>query len=253
MGKKGLISLFGAASVSLGISSLSAFANPSIHTAIDQCVNRIHATGNVQLLLRQYSGKGCYSIKRDNKKSALVKVKVRDRTLYISSNKKSAKITIAIKSLADIHTYNHASITSKQFNNHSEMNIEADNFSSIKLAGNFTINHITQKSIRPINVAWVKSHELSIDGYNSGRVTLSGSANHLYAKLHNNSQLNAEYLRAQNVTIKTNEYATAKVTAINLLSAFAHDNSNIYYYKQPKNITRVSTGAANILQLGWHK
>jgi hypothetical protein len=255
--KRQLTGLLTLALISIGLSCHTALAakqtQAAAHQTITPCINRISVSGNILLKLQQSAGKKCYRITFDDKTSNSVRSHVDHHSLFISNDGKPTQITLAIKSFSSLRADNGATITSKRFNDPTQLNVSASNNSAIELKGTFNLNHITQHSTRPIMVEWVKSRSVAIDSHASGRITLAGISDNITAKLHNHSQLDAEYLRANTALIKTSEFATAKVTALNNLRAFAHGHSNIYYYTQPKYITRVATDAANILQLAWHQ
>ena len=219
----------------------------------NNCFNSINVDGNFTLELRQNKNKNCYSINAGDTHKNSVMSSINDKTLFIKSNNRRTKVILYTNPISNIRVYNNATVISKQFNDKRPLNIIVATGGSVNLKGRYNIASILQQSTRAISIQWANSDTITVNGRGDGKINLAGSAYQLRAKLCNNSILNAEYLRAKNVTIKTSNHASAKVEATDNLRAFAHDSSNIYFYKQPKHITRESSGSANVLQLGWNK
>ena len=217
------------------------------------CINSINAAGHFTLTLHQATGKACFSIRVRHAPDNSVRRYFRHNNLYISSDNKRAQVVVYTHAIRNLNAYTHVTVTGDQFNAHQPLSLSASGKSSIQLKGQFNLAQIIQNSSRPISITWANSDTIAVNGAGNGPIQLAGVTQQLRASLHNNSRLNAEYLRANKVWVKTSNNASAKVTATDSLRAFAHNNSNIYFYKQPTHITRQSTGSANVLQLGWHQ
>ena len=222
--------------------------------AISQhCLHSINAAGNFSLELRRMQGKACYSIAVRHASHKSVRTFVSKDNLYISSDNKHAKVIVYTKPIRSLNAYKNVSVAGDEFNNNHPLNLTAAGNSSIMLNGKFNVADIDQQSARPISVTWANSDTINIEAEGSGKINIAGVTQQLRARLYNNSTLNAEYLRANNAMIQSKDNANAEVAATDNLRAFAHNNSNIYFYKQPVHITRQSSETANILQLGWHQ
>ena len=131
--------------------------------------------------------------------------------------------------------------------------IHSSGTGNILLRGKIKLNRIKQSGHNQINLRWVDSSTVYIDSKGSGSIRLAGVAKVLYTRLSGNATLHAQYLRTHYVQVQTKNQSEAYVCPTNTLRAFAFDNSNVYYYKYPRNITRHGTRSGNILQMAWHQ
>ena len=102
-----------------------------------------------------------------------------------------------------------------------------------------------------INIDWIKTDSLIIEGSGSGPVYLAGETDNLVIKLMRKARLHARYLRAQKAHVFTTDNAIAEIFVLDTLGAYAVNNSNIYYYKRPKDITIVTKDTGNVLYPHW--
>lgn len=243
--------------ISMGITAPAAFAGgPALHPTEDSLsFSSINANGNMALRIKQVPLQEADTIGINNNGPQWVQAKVKHGVLYLTekaSQKKEPKaiVTIDTHRLFTLTLAGNASATSKNLHvKHLVINVN-DN-SDIKLAGMIGIDAINQHGNSRVNVRWVDSKQLTIDSDGNGKITLAGVVNTMHARLNDHARLNAQYLRAQHVLVKTQDNATAKVLSRKSLRAFASNQSDIYYYKTPAHITRVSTQSGNILQLDW--
>lgn len=119
------------------------------------------------------------------------------------------------------------------------------------LHGVVNLRKVQYSSSGRLDVRWVDSNRVTIHGDGIGHIRLAGTTNILNVQLSQVTNLDARYLRAHEVFVRTDDAASAYVTAIDNLSAFAGDYSNIYYFKTPQNITRYSWGYGNVLQMSY--
>lgn len=106
----------------------------------------------------------------------------------------------------------------------------------ITLRGNTAVDKIIQTGKGLIDLYWVNSKLTKVNASGAGSVILAGKANKLVANLTRLAFLNAKYLRAKNVFVKTKRYAIAYVNPIQQLFAAATDGSIIDYYHNPVNL-----------------
>jgi hypothetical protein len=73
----------------------------------------------------------------------------------------------------------------------------------------------------------------------------------MVVRLMRNAQFDARYLRVQKASVFTTDKARADILVLDVLGAFAIDDSNIFYHKRPQNLTVVTKGSGNVLYSGW--
>lgn len=120
---------------------------------------------------------------------------------------------------------------------------------NIDLHGMLNLRKLTATGTSHTNISWINSSQLNIQGNDLSQIKLSGEANSINIRLNDNSTYNGQSLRAEDMRAKTSEHAIANVFASNRLSAFATDKSAIYYMNEPAHLTRNSKDNANILAL----
>lgn len=123
----------------------------------------------------------------------------------------------------------------------------------INMKGMINLVDVLQLGSSNISASWVKADTLKVRLAQNGQLHLSGAVNLLDAKLINDAKLDGRYLRANKVLISSSGSSQASVIARSSLSAFANDNSNIYYYNQPKHLSELTKNNANVLQLAHSK
>jgi len=176
-----------------------------------------------------------------------------DHTLYIHQDvetKNAIKIKLCVPDLTKVTTSGHAIIRIKNLKT-CDLEIIAKDNSSIILNGNICVNKITQLGSGKINIAWVNSDDLEIIANGSGTIALAGRVDNLFLNLSRCAVLKAKYLRARKVVAITSDDATAYLSPLYSLSAYAIDSSTIYYYHYPKHLTIVTKNSGNVLHLGW--
>lgn len=116
------------------------------------------------------------------------------------------------------------------FHNLLSSNLEiASHNSNIFIQGIVSLKKINSTGNGNLFVYWVNSPYLSIDASGKEKISLAGTTKILDARLSQDTRLNAQQLRAQQGFVKTEKHAQAIVNVRNTLSAFAKDNSVIYY------------------------
>ena len=215
--------------------------------------NVIKVSGNVNLLIQGMNS----SRSRDTLTARLnpqwVAAKVKNHVLYLRtlrgarSNRKAATVKVGIYQLDKLVVNGRASVTGSRIQSNGLV-LKANTVGNITLNGKFIVDRIQNEGPGNVNLRWVSGRNIKVRCDGSGRVTLAGTAKTLRATLEDHTTLNARYLRAKEVLIKTQDYALAKVLPIISLRAFAGDYSNIYFYKSPKYINRDTKESGNILR-----
>jgi hypothetical protein len=174
---------------------------------------------------------------------------VKDQVLRITAANNTL-IKIVTPTLNKITVTSNATVNAKDFKT-SGLTIIAKNNGTVNLEGQLGIDKIQQRGSGRINVSWIDSDQLFIDSDSAGPLCLAGNVTNMEAKLMNHAQLDARYLRTQNASVFTTDSAHADILVLNTLGGFAMDDSSIYYYKRPKNITVVTKESGNVLHPDW--
>lgn len=183
-----------------------------------------------------------------------VTTRVAKRTLYVSYppalTQQNIAVLISLPNLKSLHAENNAYVITKNLlaNN---LEITVDSRASINLIGTMNIKKIVQKSDGKIEALWINSKKLTIEGYGHGLMLLAGKTKELFAKLCNNSQLDARHLRTKTATIIATNTATAHVWVSDLLNAYTDKQSNVYYYRISAHRNIVSKNNSNVLYWDW--
>jgi len=249
--------------VALGVAS-SGFANgssqhkrlpkPRVASVVNMArFTGIHANGNLSITLNP--GNARYQVVK-NPNQQYVSATVKGRQLYLNEvtvphhQPQRVHVTVRMNQLHTIDTTGKVSIKAKNIRA-SHLHIHASGQSHVNLAGNMDVRQINASQNAHVFLRWVNSKQLQIHESGRAYTKISGVANQVQAKVKNASILNATYLRTQHMWAQTQNSARISTLPINSLRAFASDQSNIYFYKMPAHLTRLSTGSGNILQLDW--
>ena len=139
----------------------------------------------------------------------------------------------------------HGKFTIDTFNNNSsqDINLEtvlSDNMiinnnspAKVTLHGYINLHKLTQNGNGTLEIYWLKSRGLMNADIISGIVNLAGTAQKVTAQVANDAQLNARYLRADNLLVKTFDNAKANVQALKQFMGDASGSSIIKYYGNP--------------------
>ncbi len=212
--------------------------------------NAIKTRGMVKIRL-YHAAHNSISMSRRTRKLSIVNI--RHHTLYIMGPAgmwRPVKIRIGIASLKRLSTHDSSIIEGKKLSSRGLIITAYDN-SRIRLSGKLTITSIKALDQSQVYCRWISSRELKTYSIGSGAIRLAGSVDKLRSRLFGQSHLVARYLRTKYAWIRTHNHASASITPVIALRAFAADHSNIYYYKYPRRLTRDSTEEGNILQLAW--
>lgn len=129
----------------------------------------------------------------------------------------------------------------------SNLKIETHNSHHVVIQGIVLLNRISCTGNGNLLVYWVNSPYLRIDASGKEKINLAGIVKTLDVKLSQNVHLFAQQLRAEKGFITTEKRAQATVNIRDTLSAFAKDNSVIYYSSPVNFISRYSKDEGLIL------
>lgn len=95
----------------------------------------------------------------------------------------------------------------------------------------------------------INSGEMMVDLHDNAKAHLTGNARILNARTNMFAVLDGYYLAVDEIYVKTLGASKADVRPINLLTAYAKDNSNVYYYQQPKFIAPYMNLSGSVLPM----
>ena len=217
--------------------------------------NVIQVDGNIALTLLPVAqaSSNYVNITPQNQKS--ITSQVRNNTLFIKtvgSISQPVLVTVGINQLSRLIVHGNSSVTANNLTS-KNLNILTDSAGNINLSGLLSLTDIIAFGKGQINLIWVNSSQLNCQIGGNARVKLAGKAQFLEARLGGNSSLDANYLRAQYITVQAHGRARAELHPDESLKAFAYDQSNIYYDKKPPYYTEFTSGSGNVLQSNWNK
>lgn len=218
----------------------------------------INVVGNIHLTLQNTVSQPTYLVKTASTKEQSYDIFVDHNTLYINqvhhrwNKKQPVEISVEVSSaLKNIVASGQVSVTTDKLNL-PKLIVGADSSSAITLSGKFGLYSLVATGPGKVKVDWVDTPNLTVLCSDSGNVVLAGTVDTMQADIKGHCVMDAQYLRVKTLlNIKTDDFAKALVLPIGALRAYARGNSNVYYYKKPKHITKSTYDSANVLQLDW--
>ncbi len=128
----------------------------------------------------------------------------------------------------------------------SNLTIQNESAGKIRLGGDIALHKLNVTGNGDLNIYWLDSPYLQINGSGNGRIFLAGITKNLDVNLSKKTHLFAKQLRSDNGFIKTKNQAYAEVTIKNKLSALAKDAS-IIYYSTPVNFLNTYTETSGLV------
>ncbi len=213
----------------------------------------VHADGHFQVHLMMTRGPSSYQIQSTDVPEKLLKVFLKNGELFLQDkDKKPHEATVVAVYLNQLSRLTALGRTSFEgahlWSNH--LAISSYGRNDITLKGRLDLQSLDVGGTSETNLMWVSNlSTLKLHLQDQSSVTLAGAAKIIEARLLNQSQLKARYLRAQSVLITANDDAAAQVFAVDGLYAYANQRANIYFYTMPKQLSRFSKQQGNVLQL----
>lgn len=219
----------------------------------------IDARGYFKVLLMSDPAVKDLQVKETTYPETQIRAYVKGNTLILRGSpllefkgKKEPVVRIRMSDVERITLGGLTALSGKNISSQSGIQLFSTGFASVNLTGTPVLMHqIHQTENAKTAIQWVKSNRLRLN-IMGGTVHLAGIAQQVYARVGHRAQLDAAYLRADNLSIQASGHATARVNAIDELRAFAKGSSNILYYKTPQHITRHTAESGNVLQMASH-
>tara|TARA_B100001093_G_scaffold517931_1_gene600999 strand:+ start:6610 stop:7428 length:819 start_codon:yes stop_codon:yes gene_type:complete len=215
-------------------------------------------SGNIKVVLLPSHRSGSHSLTMTSPSTQSYSIDVKNSVLSIRQitpwwiTTQSATVKVDVSTLKKLSLFDAAAVSATSFKT-SSLTIDADTSGDINLDGQVGLKSLILKGPGNVHVRWVDTPSLNIDSHGDGAIDLSGTVGQMHVRLSGHSQLEAENLRADSIAIQTYHFAKAQVMPMTTLNAFAHDFSNILYYRTPKYFTRFTSQSGNILQMQWRE
>jgi hypothetical protein len=220
----------------------------------------VNATGNVDLTIHGRVRSSSASVKTHETlmpdatapKNATPVFWVRHRTLYINNPNAATPLYVvlnmprirALMATGSVHVVSDH-LKSRGF-------VLNDNSSrDVFLSGIMDVDKVAVHGSGNVYVRWVQSQLLQVNSNGTGMIRMAGVARDLRVRLYGNARFEGQYLRANDVMVRTAEVASANVFPVKALQAFAYDYSNVFFYHSPISLNRMTMQSGNILQAGW--
>lgn len=184
-----------------------------------------------------------------------IQLRINHHTLQIEANnllglrsKQPAELILAVSQLNGMSILGHTALRADNIDQ-TLLAVYANTDWPVILRGDMAPGYIKDAGHGLLSLRWLKASQLNLSAHNNSQIQLDGKAKFLRATLYQNSYLNGRYLTVDNSYIHATGSSTATVSAANNLHAFAYDHSNILYYQIPEHMSKVTSGAGNILQM----
>ena len=171
--------------------------------------------------------------------------------LRINCDCQAETIRVWTNNLKRLVVIDRALVSSRNFESRGT-EIIVRNLGSLNLKGTWEISKLSQYGKGKVNVLWIDNRlvPIEIEGSGSGVISLAGKADYLNVRLTRHSELQAQYLRAKNVSIVTENSSVAEILPLKCLKASASDRSNILYHKRPQEIEAITSKEGVVMFFG---
>ncbi len=120
----------------------------------------------------------------------------------------------------------------------------------MSLTGPVDLSNVVVSGKTSVNAQWVDAKDLKVYSSGGAKVALSGRSQNSYFASYDDSEIDARWLRAKEVTVQTADKSLAKVLPVDGLTAYAIASSRVEYFKRPKRYTPFSSKSGNVLLAG---
>ncbi len=131
----------------------------------------------------------------------------------------------------------------------SMLTIYSKDASLTQVAGLVSLRKVTANDRSRVYLYSVRSGSLDVKVYDHACVGLAGCVNNLNVETHGSSGFLGKDLHASNLYVRTFDSSHANVSATQKIFASAADNSGIYYFGSPANISRFLTENGTIVPI----
>lgn len=129
------------------------------------------------------------------------------------------------------------------------LNVNSQGNGNIVLSGFANLEKLAHSGNGNVFFYWVDSDNATIRATGNGVIGLAGKARQVSALLDGQVVFDGRYLQTDNLQVKTQGSARAKVIAGKQLTAAAGGQSQIFYYNKPKSVLKYTTDGGVVLAL----
>lgn len=129
----------------------------------------------------------------------------------------------------------------------SAVTIMTGGYSTTSIVGYANVKKITAKNSSRVYLYWVNSDGSYVNAYDNSRIGLAGAARNMNVDVASSARFEGQYLRAENIYVRTHGYSHANVNASRKMFAAALDNSSIYFYGSPNIVSRYTSRSSTII------
>lgn len=150
--------------------------------------------------------------------------------------------------LHNVHVSGRGPITIKGVNT-KNLNIIARGNNYIKLRGKARLRRLAFAGNGRLDLYWVDSPYLLVEGKGNGSVKLAGNVDVLEMNLHDSAHFDGRYLRTKTAYVKTRNTSRADLLTTKKQNTLAFDASNIYFYKKAKFQSNYMAYSGSVLNM----
>lgn len=120
---------------------------------------------------------------------------------------------------------------------------------NLDLSGYIHLTHLDVSGTGQTQLHWINSPLLTIQAKNQSKVVLAGNVGTLSANAFHHAQIDVRFLKTQQAYVRTFQASNAYLFVIQSLFAYAHSQSNIYYFNQPGSVAPITNAHGNVLAM----
>ncbi len=240
----------------------------------------VHVTGkSIALNKLDHSGSGNISIKQVNgvlpldiftQSSGVTKINGKNINLHHVDYNGSGELdiakvdsnflTLALRGSGQVNIFGNANLTKLDAYGSTKLNIQEVDSNGLNvyapygsnnlfLTGHIDLLNLIEGANNNIHIGGINSSEMMVTLAGAAKAHLAGHAQIMNARTSKISILDGYYFYVKDIYIKTLDASQANLRPINLLTAYAKDQSDVYYYQQPKFIAPYMSRSGSILPM----
>ncbi len=157
--------------------------------------------------------------------------------------------SVNVSGRVNVHMINHAGNGSVSVigANSTALTIYACGSGCTTVAGYANLRKLTAVDNTQVYLYWVNTKSAYITERGNARVGLAGSSYNLNVDITGTSRFEGQYLHACNAYVRTRNSSHANVESDGKIFAAASDNSSIYIFGSPNNVSRFMANAGTVL------
>lgn len=125
--------------------------------------------------------------------------------------------------------------------------INACGNSRTAVAGYANLKRLSAVGNSCVHLYWVNSKGANVTLHNNARVGLAGCMTTLNLFVTDNAHFGGQYLHSKNIYVQTHQNAHANISADRKIFASASDDSSIYYFGSPNNVSSYTMARGSVI------